>query len=311
MPRASRCFAAARGRRRSSRRRSGCRADRSGRRDRLRPPRPRPAAAGGVRRPVAAHPAGAGLMAQQRVNAVNLYDEDRGDGAPIVLIQGCGGSGLGFADAVTELAKLGRVTPTIGVAAPGASAPSLMSERASPSTPTTRRRCSTRSRRPRRSSAAATGERSRPISPSAIPTECEQQSCSSPTRCELAPKAAEWINALAERPRETAARDGTDAVGQALITAVSGQDAWRSFPDQWQRVLTQNGPAILPELAGEWVAGGRHGGTRQHHPPDAARCRSRSPPEFHEPINVYAEALPKASPNTSPATTSSMRRRRR
>ena len=27
-------------------------------------------------------------MAQQRVNGVNLYDEDRGDGAPIVLIHG-------------------------------------------------------------------------------------------------------------------------------------------------------------------------------------------------------------------------------
>jgi hypothetical protein len=39
------------------------------------------------------------------------------------------------------------------------------------------------------------------------------------------------IDALAERRRETAARNGTDAVGQARITAVAGQDAWCSFPD--------------------------------------------------------------------------------
>jgi pimeloyl-ACP methyl ester carboxylesterase len=49
-------------------------------------------------------------MAQQRVNGVNLYYQDRGDGAPTVLIHGCGDWALGFADAVTELAKLGRVT---------------------------------------------------------------------------------------------------------------------------------------------------------------------------------------------------------
>ena len=49
-------------------------------------------------------------MAEQRVNGVNLYYQDHGEGSPIVLIHGCGGSALGFADAVTELAKFGRVT---------------------------------------------------------------------------------------------------------------------------------------------------------------------------------------------------------
>jgi pimeloyl-ACP methyl ester carboxylesterase len=48
-------------------------------------------------------------MAEQRVNGVALYYEQHGEGAPIVLIHGCGGSALGFAEAVTELSKLGRV----------------------------------------------------------------------------------------------------------------------------------------------------------------------------------------------------------
>jgi esterase len=193
-------------------------------------------------------------MAQQRVNGVNLYYEDRGDGAPIVLIDGCGGSGLGFADAVTELAKLGRVTAY------------------------DRHRC-VRSERPepyeRTSVAEHTDDAAALLdaleaTPAIVIGRSYGRTIAAdldlpyPDRVraavmlepdaprELAPKAAEWIDALAERLRETAARDGTDAVGQALITAVAGQDAWRSFPVQWQRVLTQNGPAILAELAGEW-----------------------------------------------------------
>jgi esterase len=168
-------------------------------------------------------------MAQQRVNGVNLYDEDRGDGAPIVLIDGCGGSGLGFADAVTELAKLGRVTAY------------------------DRRRC-VRSERPepyeRTSVAEHTDDAAALLdaleaTPAIVIGRSYGRTIAAdldlpyPDRVraavmlepdaprELAPKAAEWIDALAERLRETAARDGTDAVGQALITAVAGQDAWR------------------------------------------------------------------------------------
>jgi pimeloyl-ACP methyl ester carboxylesterase len=119
-------------------------------------------------------------MAQQRVNGVNLYYQDRGDGAPTVLIHGCGDWALGFADAVTELAKLGRVTAydrrgcarserpepdkRTSVAEHTDAAALLDALEATPAIVTGR----------------SCGERSRPISPSAIPTECERQSCSSP-----------------------------------------------------------------------------------------------------------------------------------
>ena len=38
-------------------------------------------------------------MPEQAVNGLRLYHEEHGAGAPIVLIHGCGGSALGFADA--------------------------------------------------------------------------------------------------------------------------------------------------------------------------------------------------------------------
>lgn len=46
-------------------------------------------------------------MPAQAVNGVRLHYEEHGAGAPIILIHGCGGSALGFADAVEKLAGLG------------------------------------------------------------------------------------------------------------------------------------------------------------------------------------------------------------
>ncbi len=75
---------------------------------------------------------------------------------------------------------------------------------------------------------------------------------------------------------------------------MAGQDAWRSFPDQWQRVLTQNGPAILAELAGEWWPEADTAALASITHPTLLVAEAESPPEFHEPINVHAEALPNA-----------------
>jgi esterase len=111
---------------------------------------------------------------------------------------------------------------------------------------------------------------------------------------ELAPKAAEWIDRLAERLREVAARDGLDAVGEALITRVAGEEAWRSFPDQWQRVITRNGPAILAELGGEWWLDADATALATITQPTLLVAAADSPPEFHDPIHVYAGVLPDA-----------------
>ncbi|HEX2126778.1 MAG TPA: alpha/beta fold hydrolase [Thermoleophilaceae bacterium] len=235
-------------------------------------------------------------MGEQRVNGVNLYYEDHGEGAAIVLIHGCGGSALGFADAVTELAKYGRVTAY------------------------DRRGCA-RSERPepyeRTSVAEHTDDaaalldaleatRAIVIGRSYGGTIAADLALRYPDRVralvmlepdaprEMAPNAAGWVDALAERLREVAARDGTDAVGEALITAVAGEDAWRSLPDPWQRVLTHNGPAILAELAGEWWLQADAAALATTSQPTLLVAAAGSPPEFHEPINVFASALPNA-----------------
>jgi esterase len=236
------------------------------------------------------------LMAEQRVNGANLYYENHGAGAPIVLIHGCGGSALGFTNAVTELAKLGRVTAY------------------------DRRGCA-RSERPepyeRTSVAEHTDDAAALLAAlEATPaivigrsyggTIAADLALHYPDRVravvmlepdaprELAPNAAAWIDALAERLRDVAARDGIDAVGEALITGVAGEDAWRSFPDQWQRVVTQNGQAILAELRGEWWLKADAAVLATITQPTLLVAAAESPPEFHQPINVFASALPNA-----------------
>jgi esterase len=46
---------------------------------------------------------------EARVNSIRLYYEEHGSGAPILCIHGGGSSALMWADAVEELARLGRV----------------------------------------------------------------------------------------------------------------------------------------------------------------------------------------------------------
>jgi esterase len=235
-------------------------------------------------------------MAARQVNGVRLHCEEHGRGAPILLIHGCGGSALGFADAVEKLARLGRVIAY------------------------DRRGCA-RSERPEpyeRTSVAEHADDAAVLleglaaTPAIVigrsygGTVATDLALRYPDRVralvmlepdaprEMAPKAAEWIDALAERLREAAARDGTDAVGEALITGVAGEDAWRSFPDQWQRVVTQNGPAILAELAGEWWMEADAAALATITQPALLVAAAESPPEFHEPINVFAGALPDA-----------------
>ena len=48
-------------------------------------------------------------MPEAHVNGIRLYYEEHGSGAPILCIHGGGSSALMWADAVEELARLGRV----------------------------------------------------------------------------------------------------------------------------------------------------------------------------------------------------------
>jgi esterase len=236
------------------------------------------------------------MMATQVVDGVRLYHEEHGAGAPIALIHGCGGSALGFADAVEMLAGLGRVIAH------------------------DRRGCA-RSERPepyQRTSVAEHADDAAALldALAATPaivigrsyggTVASDLALRYPDRVralvllepdaprELAPAAAEWVDALGDRLRTIAARFGVEAVGEALITEVAGENAWRSFPDEWRRVIAENGPAILAELAGEWWLQADAAALATIEQPVLLVAAADSPPEFHQPIEALAAALPNA-----------------
>jgi pimeloyl-ACP methyl ester carboxylesterase len=111
---------------------------------------------------------------------------------------------------------------------------------------------------------------------------------------ELAPAAAEWVDAFTERMREVAAQAGVDAVGEALIGEVAGEDAWRSSPDDVRRVLTQSGPAILADLrsyAGPQADAATLATIQQ---PVLLLAAADSPPEFRQATEALEDALPNA-----------------
>jgi pimeloyl-ACP methyl ester carboxylesterase len=110
----------------------------------------------------------------------------------------------------------------------------------------------------------------------------------------LSPAGLQWTRAIRDRLREVAARDGVDAVYEALIDEVVGEGAWDSFPEEVRRILTKNGPALLAEL-----------GYVDEVMPDAAAfatidkptllvAASESPPEQREMTEAMADVLPNA-----------------
>ena len=104
------------------------------------------------------------------------------------------------------------------------------------------------------------------------------------------------MDAFVDRLRVVAARDGVDALGEALITEVAGEDAWRSFPDEVRGALAGNGPAILAELAGEWWLPADAGALATIAQPVLLVLAADSPPEFHEAPAALAAAIPNARP---------------
>jgi pimeloyl-ACP methyl ester carboxylesterase len=232
---------------------------------------------------------------EQRANGVRLYYEERGSGAPILCIHGCGSSALMWADAVEELARLGRVIAY------------------------DRRGC-TRSERPEpyeRTSVAEQADDAAALldALAAAPAVVIGRSYGGAVAIDLAlrhadrvralvllegdalglsPQALEWTRSIGNRLRQVAARDGIDAVYATLVGEVLGGGAWESFPDEARQVLTRNGPAVLAEL-----------GYVDEVMPDAAAfatiavptllvAASASPPEQRAMTEAMARVLPDA-----------------
>ena len=234
-------------------------------------------------------------MPEAHVNGIRLYYEEHGQGAPIACIHGGGSSALMWADAVAELATLGRVIAY------------------------DRRGC-TRSERLEpyeRTSVAEQAEDAAALldALAATPAVVIGRSYGGAVAVELALRhpdrvralvllegdalglsltALVWTKAIRDRLRKVAARDGIDGVYEALIGEVLGEGAWDSFPDEVRRILTENGPALLAEL--HYV---------DEVMPDAAAfatidkpvllvAASESPPEQREMTEAMAGALPNA-----------------
>jgi esterase len=234
-------------------------------------------------------------MAEQLVNGIRLYHEEHGSGAPILCIHGGGSSALMWADAVKELARLGRVIAY------------------------DRRGC-TRSERPKHYERTTVAEQADDAAAllaalAAAPAVVIGRSYGGAVAIDLAlrhpgrvralvllegdalglsPAGLEWTKAIGGRLREVAAQDGVDAVYKALIGEVLGDGAWDSLPGEVRRILTQNGAAVLAEL--RYV---------DDVLPDAAAfatidkptllvAASESPPEQREMTEAMAAVLPNA-----------------
>ena len=235
-------------------------------------------------------------MPEHEVNGVRLHYEERGEGGPILCIHGAGSSALVWADAVEKLAGIGRVIAY------------------------DRRGCA-RSERPEpyeRTSIAEQADDAAALldalgaTPALVigrsygGTIAIDLALRHPDRVravvglepdgsrEMAPAAAAWVDAFAERMRAVAARDGVDTLGEALITEVGGEDAWRSFSDEERGALAGNGPAILAELTGERWLPADAGSLATMAQPVLLVSAADSPPEFHEAPAALAAVIPNA-----------------
>lgn len=234
-------------------------------------------------------------MPEAHVNGIRLYYEEQGEGAPVLGIHGAGSTALMWQDAAKELARLGRV---------------IVHDR---------RGC-TRSERPEPYDRTTVAEQADDAAAllvhlSATPAVVIGRSYGGAVAVDLALRhpdtvralvllegdalglssaARAWMKAMDARLREVAARDGLDAVYEALIGEFMGEDAWASFPDDVQDVLTRNGAAVLAELA-----------YLDEPMPDAAAfatievpallvAATDSPPQQREMTEAMAEALPNA-----------------
>ena len=233
-------------------------------------------------------------MPEAEVNGIRLYYEEHGDGAPILCIHGAGSSALVWGEAVASLARLGRVIAY------------------------DRRGC-TRSDRPEPYESTSVAEHADDaaalldavaagpavaIGRSYGGTVAVDLALRYPDRVralvlleadappELAPRTAAWLAALADRLREVADRAGVDAVAEALITEVAGEAAWRSFPEELREMFTQNGPAILAEVGGEWWVQADRDALAGVGQPALLVAAADSPPEFREATDALADVLP-------------------
>jgi len=229
-------------------------------------------------------------------NGVRLAYEEHGSGVPILCIHGTSGSMTSWSDAIRALGRLGRVIAY------------------------DRRGCG-RSERPEPYERTSVAEHADDAAALLAALEVEPAvvvgrsygasvgtdlALRHPERVRalvglegdappaLAPATNAWIDALGERVRAVAAREGVDAVAAAFIGEVAGNGAWSSLPEAWRRAMTANGPAILAELRGQCWPQADAAALATIAQPALLVAAADSPPELREPTEALARVLPNA-----------------
>jgi pimeloyl-ACP methyl ester carboxylesterase len=92
----------------------------------------------------------------------------------------------------------------------------------------------------------------------------------------------------------TAAATSGENVTIDGVRLSTDESALLAFPDEIRRLLESHGPAILAELQGEWWLNADAAALAGIHQPTLLVAAADSPPEFHEPVEALAAALPNA-----------------
>jgi esterase len=231
---------------------------------------------------------------EAHVNGIRLRYKERGSGPPILCIHGAGTSAQLWLDAVEKLARLGRAIAydrrgygrserpepgdRVNVAEHADDAVALLDALdASPAVVVAR---------------SYGGEVATDLA-LRYPDRVRALVLLEAAPVELLPLSADWTRAFRDRLREVAAKSGEDAIGEELISELAGEGAWDSLPADVRRVFTHNGPAVLADLEGAWLTADA-ATLPAINQPVLLIAAADSPPQFREPNQAMADALPNA-----------------